>query len=77
MMEPLEYWRQAKSPPKKQNKGDDGMKENWIVFYHGERELSACTVRGSFPGEIAATKELLAHENGIPCESIQVKVEKR
>ncbi len=53
------------------------MKENWIVFYHGERELSACTVRGSFPGEIAATKELLAHENGIPCESIRVAVESR
>lgn len=53
------------------------MKGNWIVFYHGEQELSACTVRGSFPGEIAATKEQLAHENGIPCESIRVKVEKR
>ena len=53
------------------------MKENWIVFYHGEQELSACTVRGSFPGEIAATKELLAHENCFRFESIQVIVVKR
>ncbi len=67
----------GQKPTENQNKGDEGMKENWIVFYHGERELSACTVRGSFPGEIAATKELLAHENGIPCESIQVEVENR
>lgn len=53
------------------------MKENWIVFYHGERELSACTVRGSFPGEIAATKELLAQEYNIPYESIWAEVEER
>lgn len=53
------------------------MKEKWFVFYHGERELSACTVRGSFPGEIEATVELLAGENNIPQEAIRVAVEKR
>lgn len=53
------------------------MKENWFVFYHGKRELSACTVRGSFPGEIEATVELLADENNIPKEAIRVAVENR
>ena len=53
------------------------MKENWFVFYYGERELCACTVRGSFPGEIEATVELLASENNIPKETIRVAVEKR
>lgn len=60
-----------------QNKGDENVKEKWFVFYHGERELSACTVRGSFPGEIEATVELLAGENNIPQEDIRVAVEKR
>jgi len=53
------------------------MKEKWFVFYHGKRELGACTVRGSFPGEIEATVELLAGENNIPQEAIRVAVEKR
>lgn len=53
------------------------MKEKWIVFYHGDRELCAYTAFGTVPGEIDATKELLAYENNIPQEDIRVVVEKR
>lgn len=50
IVESLEHWRQAKSLLKigNQNKGDDSMKEKWVVFYHGDRELCAYTAY-SFP----------------------------
>lgn len=51
--------------------------ESWVVFYHEEKELVAITVRGLFPGEISATKELLAYENSIPEDAIHFKVEAR
>lgn len=53
------------------------MREPWIVFYHGERELGAVTLRGSFPGEVQATKELLAGERGLRAEDIRVALETR
>ena len=48
------------------------MKEEYLVFYHGQKELLAYTVRGTFAGELDATKDLLAYEHGITKESIQV-----
>jgi len=47
------------------------------VFYYGKQELGSCTLRGSFPGEVKATVELLAAENEIPPEAIRVAVETR
>jgi len=49
----------------------------WIAFYHGERELAAVTLRGTFPGEIADTVDLLAYERGIPEDAIRVIQEDR
>lgn len=80
IVESLEHWRQAKSSPKigNQNKGDDSMKkEKWVVFYHEDRELCAYTAFGTFPGEVDATKEMLAYENDIPQNAIRVVVERR
>ena len=53
------------------------MLEDYLVFYHEGKELLAYTVRGSFSGEIEATKGLLAYENNIPCEEIIVNKEMR
>lgn len=53
------------------------MTEQWIIFYHGEKELAAYTVRGSFSGELAATVDLLAYENQISKEDIRVTCETR
>lgn len=53
------------------------MCERWFVFYLGTEELSACTLRGSFPGEVNATVELLAGERGVPKEAIRVAIEMR
>lgn len=53
------------------------MKEPWIVFYLNGKELCAVTVRGSFAGEIAATKELLAYENSVSVDDIVWKVKTR
>ena len=48
-------------------------REPWYVFLAPDgRELCAITVRGSFDGEIAATIDLLACENGINPASISV-----
>lgn len=49
------------------------MKEPWIVFYCQGKEVSAITVHGTFPGEIDATKELLAGEYG--CDPGEIKTE--
>ena len=53
------------------------MKEEYIVFYHNEKELAAYTVRGTFAGELDATKELLAYENGIAVQDIKTVHEMR
>ena len=53
------------------------MKEQWAVFYLGDKELSSYTLRGTFPGELEATAELLAAEKNIPLESIRWAVENR
>ena len=53
------------------------VKEKWLVFYHGEKELAAYTLLGTFPGELEATVELLAYENNIPKEDIRVVCETR
>ncbi len=51
--------------------------EKYKVFYHGEKELCAYTLYGTFDGEEEATKELLAEENGININDIKVKIEER
>ena len=53
--------------------------EKWEVFRDREtgRELCAYTIRGTFPGERAATIELLAAENGIEPGRIEVTIETR
>lgn len=53
------------------------VKEKWLVFYHGEEELAAYTLRGTFPGEAEATAELLAYENNITKEDIRMTIETR
>lgn len=51
--------------------------EAYKVFYYGEKELCAYTIRGTFAGEEEATKESLAMENGIDIADIVVKIEER
>lgn len=51
--------------------------EEYIVFYHKEKELAAYTVHGTFAGELEATKDLLAYENGIAVQDIRTIREKR
>jgi len=53
--------------------------EKWKVFVNKDtgRELCAYTIRGTFPGEEAATIEQLAFENGIEPEQIAVRIETR
>lgn len=50
---------------------------DWVVFYHGKKELAAVSLHGLFPGEIRATKELLAHEHGLTQDDISVSLQKR
>lgn len=48
--------------------------ELWLMFLHPNgKELAAYTVNGTFRGEMQATKELLAAENGLQPEEITVK----
>lgn len=50
----------------------------WIAFYTPDgKELGAYTLRGTFAGELQATKELLASENGLKPEDITAKLENR
>ena len=53
--------------------------EQWTVFREKAtgQELAAYTIRGTFPGEAEATKELLAAEGGIDPEQITVTIEAR
>ena len=51
--------------------------EKYRVFYHGGKELCAYTLYGTFEGEEEATKELLAEENRISVDDIEVRIEER
>ena len=51
--------------------------EKWKVFYLGNKELCAYTIRGTFDGEESATIELLAYENKVSIHDIKVKIETR
>ncbi len=53
--------------------------EKWKVFRDKDtgRELCAYTIRGTFPGEEDATRELLAVEEGINPDRITVSIERR
>lgn len=55
------------------------MGELWKVFYDDKtgEELGAYTLRGTFDGEEQATRELLAHDKGIPAEQIRTEIERR
>lgn len=55
------------------------MKELWKVFKDRNtgKDLCSYTVRGTFEGEMQATKEMLAAEHNIPLEDIIVTTEKR
>lgn len=48
----------------------------WIKFYHPDgRDLGGYTLLGALAGELQNTKELLAAENGIKPEDIEVRLE--
>ena len=52
--------------------------EPWAVFYYMDwMELAAYTVRGTFPGEMEETKNLLAYEHGVRPTEINVRIENR
>ena len=55
------------------------MKELWLVFtdINTGKELCAYTLRGTFTGEMQATKEALALENHISIDEIEVKTKIR
>ena len=42
------------------------MKEPWAVFYLGDKELAAYTLRGTFSGSGEAPAERVAYETGVP-----------
>ena len=44
----------------------------WITFSLNGKEIAAFTVKGYVPGEIQATKELLAYEKGVAPSDIVV-----
>lgn len=53
-------------------------KEEWVCFYHPDgRFLGWYTVTGTFAGEVQATKELLAAENGIAPEDITMRLQNK
>ena len=53
--------------------------EQWKIFKDQDtgRELGAYTLRGTFPEEERATKELLAYESGADPDRIAVTIEER
>ena len=53
------------------------MRSPWCEFWHEGELLCAYTVEGTFPGEMKATKELLAAEHGCSPEEITVKISGR
>ena len=44
----------------------------WVIFKHNDEELCRISIEGLFAGEINATKELLAYENGVDISDIKV-----
>ena len=44
--------------------------EAWIEFVYNNEVIGSYTVRGTFAGEMQATKELLATERGISPDEI-------
>ena len=50
------------------------MKEMWMVFTLDGKELWRCTVRGLFPGELTNTKAVLAYENGVDEDDIEIRL---
>lgn len=48
-------------------------KEAWIVFCLNGKEIGGYTVRGTFGGEIEATKGLLASEHGCNADDIEAR----
>ena len=54
---------------------NNGLNYNWIVFRIGDKVLCKYSVKGTFLGEMAATLELLAFEQGVNPEDITIKLE--
>ena len=49
--------------------------EQWVKFYAPDgNHLGGYTLRGTFAGEMPATKELLAAENGCRPEDIRTEI---
>ena len=53
---------------------ETAMSVRWIAFMYDGKEIFAYTIKGTFPGEMQATKELLAAERGISPEEITIKL---
>lgn len=53
------------------------IKEPWIVFYLGGKEVMAYTVRGTFEGELESTLSLIAGEHECQINDIEWKEEIR
>lgn len=55
------------------------MREEWVVFTDRNtgKELCSYTTRGTFPGELEATRAELAAENGLQEEQIETHIETR
>ena len=50
----------------------------YIVFYYLDwEELAAYALKGTFPGEASATRDLLAYEHGVDPEDITFRIEDR
>ena len=52
-------------------------KKKWKVFYLNNKELMAYTLLGTFDGEEQATKELLAYNQNVSVDDIEVRIEER
>lgn len=52
------------------------MNYKWIVFRIGNKVLCKYSIKGTFLGEMGATLELLACENGIDVDEIEIRLEK-
>ena len=55
------------------------MRKEWVVFTDKEtgKELCNYTIRGTFPGELEATRAELAAEKGLQEEQIETHIETR
>ncbi|MCD8308860.1 MAG: hypothetical protein LUD19_03315 [Clostridia bacterium] len=49
----------------------------YVVFKHGDKELAAYTLFGTFAGEAEATAQLLAAERNIPRDEITISIQDR